>query len=254
MREFLFDQRKAFYLIDHTILVTKLKHIKVPNSIINWVIDFPSDRSQRVKLNKDCLSKWGKVPSGVLPQGTKLDRGLFLLMINDLSVPSIFNTTVSETIPKGQQSKAQDLVDLIHDRSNTNMFEINCDKTKELTISFSRQRPLFPRACIDGNSIESVKCAKLLGVMLNVNLTWNDHIEELVKKVSGKHYFLVQLKRAQVLSEDLVAYYCACIRSSLDYACPVFHYAPPKYLQDELERVLRQPSRVSSLEFLTRTL
>ena len=36
-------------------LVRKLKQIKVPNSIINWVINFISDRSQRVKLSKDCF-------------------------------------------------------------------------------------------------------------------------------------------------------------------------------------------------------
>ena len=39
--------------IDHSILVKKLKEIKVPNNI-----DFLSDRSQRVKLSKDfCLSR-----------------------------------------------------------------------------------------------------------------------------------------------------------------------------------------------------
>ena len=88
--------------------------------------------------------------------------------------------------------------------------------------------PLFPRACIDGNSIESVQWVKLVGAKINVNVNWNDDIEELVKKASRKHYFLVQLKRAQVPSGDLVAYYCACIRSSLDYAYPVFQYALPK--------------------------
>ena len=56
VRVFLFDYRRAFDLIDHSILITKLKQINVPNSIINWVIDFLSDRSQRVKLNNDCLS------------------------------------------------------------------------------------------------------------------------------------------------------------------------------------------------------
>ena len=171
---------------------------------------------------------------------TKLGPWLFLFMINDLSVPSIFNmwkyvdyTTVSETIRKGRQGKAQDLVDLIHDWSMKTLFERNCDKTKELNISFSRQRPLFRRACIDGNSIESVQCAKLLGVMISVNLTWTDHIEKLVKKASRKHYFLVQLRRAHVPSDDLAAYYCACVTccigSSLDYAGPVFHHALPKY-------------------------
>ena len=81
--------------------------------------------------------------------------------------------------------------------------------------------------CIDGNYIESVQCAKLLGGMINANSTWNDLIEELVKKASQKHYFLVLLKRTQFPSDDLVAYYCAWIRSSLDYASPVFHYALP---------------------------
>ena len=52
--------------------------------------------------------------------------------------------------------------------------------------------------------------------------------------------FLVQLKRAQITSKDLVAYYCACIRSSLDYAYPVFHHSLPNYLQTDLERVQKR--------------
>lgn len=61
-----------------------------------------------------------------------------------------------------------------------------------------------------------------------------------MKKAFRKLYFLVQLKRAQIPPKDLVAYYCACIRSTLDYACPLFHYALPKYLQLDLERVQKR--------------
>lgn len=246
VRVLLFEYRKAFDLIDHKILVNKLKQVNFPNSVINWVIDFLSGRSQRVKLGKDCLSEWGTVLSGV-PQGTKLGPWLFLLKINDLTVPSIFNmwkyvddTTVSESIPKGQQSKSQEAVEEIHNWSKENFFQLNDEKTKELVRSFSRDLPQLPRACIDGSSIQTIQSTKLLGLTINDTSTWNDHIEELVKKASKKLYFLIQLKRAHVLTSDLVTYFCVCIMSSLDYACPVFHYGLPKYLQVELEGVQRR--------------
>ena len=52
---------------------------------------------------------------------------------------------------------------------------------------------------------------KLRGLTINDTLTWNDHIEELVKKASKKLYFLIQLKRAHVPTSDLGTYFCACI-------------------------------------------
>ena len=113
-------------------------------------------------------------------------------------------------------------------------------RLKSLVISFSRDSPQFPGVCIDGTPIKTIQSTKLLGLTINDTLTWNDHIEELVKKASKKLYFLIQLKRAHVPTSDLVTFFCACIRSSLDYACPVFHYSLPMYLQVELERVQRR--------------
>ena len=78
------------------------------------------------------------------------------------------------------------------------------------------------------------------GITINSSLTWNDHTEDLVKKAFHKLYFLVQLKRAQIPPKDLVAYYCANNRSTLDYACPLFHHTLPKYLQLDLERVQKR--------------
>lgn len=125
-------------------------------------------------------------------------------------------------------------------RSIRPRFQLNLEKTKELTISFSRFPQHFDPVTVDGTQIQATTSSKLLGLIINNTLTWNNHVDSLIKKAARKIYLLVQLKRVRVPVEDLVAYYCACIRSSLDYACPVFHYSLPQYLQSELESVQKR--------------
>ena len=60
VRVVLFDYKKAFDLIDHTILTEKLTKL-----------DFLKCCKQQIKLSNDCKSEWSNVPAGV-PQGTKL--------------------------------------------------------------------------------------------------------------------------------------------------------------------------------------
>ena len=61
-----------------------------------------------------------------------------------------------------------------------------------------------------------VRRAKLLGVIITSDLSWNEHVNETVKTE---------------------AYKCFWLRSILSLCTPVFFYALPKYLQSELERV-----------------
>ncbi len=83
VRTVIFDYRKAFDLIDHIILARNIIQLSVPSFVKKWILDFLSNRLQRVKLSNDCFSEWGGVPSGV-PQGTKLGAWLIILTINDL--------------------------------------------------------------------------------------------------------------------------------------------------------------------------
>ena len=70
--------------------------------------------------------------------------------------------------------------------------------------------------------------AKLLGLTISSNLTWNEHISDVIKKASKRLYFLVQLKRSRVPRQDMSTFYTACIRSVLTYAAPVCFLRPAK--------------------------
>ena len=81
---------------------------------------------------------------------------------------------------------------------------------------------------------------KLLGLKLTNNLSWNEHINDTIKKTSKRFYFLIQLKRSNVSLKDLVLFYITCIRSVLTYAVPVFFDGLPNYMKIELERVQKR--------------
>ena len=48
-----------------------------------------------------------------------------------------------------------------------------------------------------------IMTAKLLGLTISANLTWNAHIEEVVRKANKRLYVLVQLKRAKLSLANL---------------------------------------------------
>ena len=73
----------------------------------------------------------------------------------------------------------------------------------------------------DFNRLDNT-AAKLLGLTISDDLTWNAHVNEVVKKASKKLYSLVQLKRSRLPPSDLVRLYLSCVRSTVDYAIPVF--------------------------------
>ena len=160
VRTILLDYRKAFDLIDHSILRDKLYKLELSRSVINWIIDFLSNHLQRVKLGDGCFSEWGSVPSGV-PQGIKLGPWLFLVLINDFNLCDIKNadmwkyaddTTTSEVIRKGEKGKAQSMVDRVIHWSTANRVKLNSEKCKELRISFAKDQPDFNPIVIDGQS------------------------------------------------------------------------------------------------------
>ena len=64
------------------------------------------------------------------------------------------------------------------------------------------------------------------------------------RKAAQRVYLLKQHKRADIDCIALLQFYCACIRSVLEYACPSFHSSLPAYLSDQWERIQKRSLRI----------
>ena len=122
--------------------------------------------------------------------------------------------------------------------------KINSEKSKEIIISFAQDgnfRSTIPNIKIDGRDVAQVCHAKLLGVTIYQDLTWNKHVDTIVKTAGKRVYMLYQLKRAGITEKYLVSVYVSVVRPVLElYACPVWHTNLPQYLSDNIEVIQKK--------------
>ena len=149
----LFDIKKAFDSVPHNALLNKIYHLKVPTTILCWLISYLMNRYQRVVFI-GCSSTWLPVRSDV-PKGSILGPLLFLLYINDISyVPLspgtklfLFADDILLFKPIKSDSDFCDFqkdIDAISNWTVANHLTLNANKTKFILISHTRKSQCLP--------------------------------------------------------------------------------------------------------------
>ena len=195
------DYSKAFDKIDHAILLQKLKYYNVPEDYLNWIKSFLADRCQFVLIN-GAKSYKVDVTSGV-PQGSVLGPLLFILFINDLvseiSTSNIYtfadDTKIVHPIHSYLDtiSLQTDLNSIITWSLNNNM-KLNEEKFELITHrppnkfhsnGLFKELPfnnIYTTYSTGKDDIYPSEVVRDLGILINSELNWGDHIHSLCKK------------------------------------------------------------------------
>ena len=223
------DLTKAFDTVDHNILISKLENYGVRGVNLKWFKSYLNNRKQFISYNNSSTS-YKNMTCGV-PQGSILGPLLFLIYINDLREasnildPIMFADDTNLFYSHHQIKVLFETVNAelqkISQWFRANKLSLNVKKTNYTLFhkcSLKDKMPLkLPELKIGNNIIEKATSIKFLGVMIDENISWRDHIKTVENKLSKNIGLLYQAK--QFLDENsLKTLYFSYIHSYLDYA------------------------------------
>ena len=227
------DAMKAFDTVNHQILIKKLQKFGIAGRLLNWLINYLTNRKQCTIAN-DIVSEYRDITYGV-PQGSVLCPLLFLIYINDIS-NSVFNSKISmyadDTViyishsdMKTAISLIQSDLDNLYTWCNRNKLTINCKKTKYclygMRSAIKRSKMLDIQLSLNTNILERVCSYRYLGLILDEHLTYNKHIKEMNKLISHKLYLLSKIRR-YITQDACINIFKTMVLSVIEYCDIVY--------------------------------
>jgi hypothetical protein len=196
------DLSKAFDCVNHEILLMKLQYYGIRGVTNTWIRSYLENRQQTVQVN-NTKSNLNTVLLGV-PQGSILGPLLFLFYINDLpknvlnSKITMFaddtSAIVSAKTERDSESKAHAAMQELEKWFHANKLILNSDKSTSLSFSWikSHDNQINP-------PLNRSTHLKFLGTIIDEQLTWNQHIKYLRKKLTTAYF---ALKKIAVLTNQ----------------------------------------------------
>ena len=217
------DYSKAFDLLDHNLLCAKLHYLGFDTVSCGFFRGYLGDRRQGVRLNGR-VSACGDIVSGV-PQGSILGPLLFILYTFDI-FQSVANSHIQSyaddtqlllSFDPADYERAMYLLNLdlesVLDYSKQHNLRINPNKTEVLLFCKASSRAFLEgvmKLRLDGTTLGFSKGAKNLGLFIDVNLRFKDHVKMLLQKTYSRmkilysNRYILNFKMRKKLCESLI--------------------------------------------------
>ena len=187
----LLDFSKAFDKVAHQRLLQKLQYYGIRGYLNDWVADFLKDRQQEVVL-EGTHSSATQVTSGV-PQGTVLGPLLFLVYINDMpeGIDSTMRLFADDSLLYRiiRTKEDQSILQRICANLNYGSTSGRCSSMRTNARYYGLPaRGILPSATTE--FMTSICRQSNRGATISSDLSWNQHVDNTVKKATNTLNFL----------------------------------------------------------------
>lgn len=234
------DLKKAFDTVNHSILKTKLKHYGIRGACHDLITSYLTNRVQYMFVN-GTFSDPTEVNTGV-PQGSVLGPLLFLIYVNDIKnvTPDISIRLFADDTNVFIHNKSCDL--LIDNIKQTikklktwfdvNKLTVHLGKTNYTIFHGKKQKvhTCHDKFSVDGIDIIRTPTTKYLGVIIDEELSWKHHIDELSKQLVKYTGIFYKTRSKFPITSKFQLYY-AFVYSRISYCIEVYGAAKPSVLQ-----------------------
>lgn len=240
------DFMKAFDTVPHKRLMAKVKSYGIDNQVLNWIKAFLTGRWQRVCLNGS-YSGWSEVSSGI-PQGSVLGPLLFLIYINDL--PDVSHDSevylfaddakvFHEIATEEDREHLQEDITRMKNWTDKWLLRFHPTKCKAMSVGHTRCERFEYK--LDDHVLEYSSCEKDLGVNIDENLTFEEHISEKVNKANSI-MGLIRRTFIHLDKSNFVQLFTALVRPHLEYAQLIWSPHLKKHIE-LIENVQRRATK-----------
>ena len=243
----LMDLSKAFDTLNHDLLIAKLHAYGFDKSSLKLVKSYLTNRWQRTKINMS-FSSWSELLKGV-PQGSILGPLLFNIYINDLFLiiknTDICNYADDTTLYTQGMDLNELLINLEHDSTllvqwfEENYMKLNKEKC-HLLVSGHKYEHIWIK--INNYMIWENKNVKLLGVKIDSELKFNDHVSNIYKKACRKLTALKRLTKILTLQQRKTLMK-SFIDSQFNY-CPLIWMQHTRSLNNKINKLQERSLRI----------
>ena len=247
------DLTKAFDTVNHFILSRKLSRFGVDGTAQSWFDSFLSNRSQVTCCGR-AQSQPNTVSVGVA-QGSILGPLLFIIYMNDLpdvlefcSVTLYADDTVlyfSSKMISEIETKMNSGLRQVCDWLKLNQLTLNIKKSQFMLIGSNARLHRINSIVLsaDGEQLKEAYCFPYLGLIINQNLTWEDHIEHLRNKITKKLGLLRRIKSCLPLSAR-ITFFNSFVLPLFDYGDIIWGDRGNTTLMGELQILHNKAARI----------